>query len=142
MTKETRYNSYQEIIDVARKYYNDSNCCTVVALSIVAKIGYGKAFNTYKKLGRRDRCGTHRGQQQAALKAQGLRMILDLGATLTIGKTLVTAARNAHRLPKGDYFVYSSRHVSAIRDGEMVDWGAERSRKRVQAVYRVIPITE
>ena len=70
----TKYQDVKEIYRVADKYYKDNNYCTVVALAIAAGIGFGKAFHTYRKLGRRRGYGTQRHTQAAALEKFGLKL--------------------------------------------------------------------
>lgn len=51
------------------------------------------------------------------------------------GKTLCTAARG---LPKqGVYWVWTTRHLTAIEDGQIIDWTTENSRHKVLAVFEI-----
>lgn len=141
--KETNYD-YETIMKIGRQYYNDTNFCTVVALAVTARIGFGKAFHTYRRLGRRTRSGTRQPMQHEAFKQHGLGLTPDPIAANTLGATLRTVANNAYRL-KGTYLVYSRAHVSAIVDGKMIDWAApseqkKGSLKRVLQVFKVEPI--
>ena len=126
-----RYQDYTAIAHVAKTYYNDDNMCTVIALAMAAGIGYGKAFHTYKRLGRVTRKGTLKALQVAAFKEHGLQ-VLEI-SPYKFGATLKTAAKSGIR---GTYLIYSRAHVSAMVDGKMYDWGAT-SCKRVKAVYTV-----
>lgn len=129
------YKDHATMALIAKKYYKDADFCTVIALAVAAGIGYGAAFHTYKRLGRKTGQGTYLTMQKAAFAEHGLKL---LPAENVFGKTLKTAAE-CNRT-KGTYLVYSSAHVSAMVDGKMYDW-ATTSRKRVKNVYEIVKST-
>jgi len=128
-----RYQDFTAIYRVAKTYYNDDNCCTVISLAIAAGIGYGAAFHTFARAGRVTKKGTVKSVQDKAFAEHGLK--LERIAN-NLGATLKTAAKSG---VKGTYLIYSRAHVSAMVDGKMYDWGAT-SCKRIKGVYTVVPV--
>ena len=126
-----RYQNYEQIARIADKYYNDLKMCTLVALIAATGCSYGKAYNIYKKLGRKTRKGTHRVMQAKALDKFGYRLV----HVPRFAKTLGKIADNAPK--QGTYWIYSSRHVTCVVDGKVFDVPLRGSRKRVQCIYRV-----
>jgi hypothetical protein len=129
-----RYESYTKVREIAVKYYKDANMCTVIALAVATGCGYGKAFHTYRRLGRRTGCGTWLPMQKDAFAAHGL-MLQRVPAEAA---TLCTAERLLKH-SQGTFLVYSRGHVSAVHNGTMYDWAAGGSRKRVTAIFKIIP---
>jgi len=132
------YKDAPKIYSVAEKYYNDRGYCSVVALAIAAGIGYGKAFHTYRRLGRRRGTGTHRFMQQDALALFGLK--LEAIPNAYGCKTTKAVGRIAHRL-QGTFWVYCTGHVACIKDGQYYDWAAKRNKRNV-LIYQVVPINK
>jgi hypothetical protein len=131
--------SYKELAHVGRQHYNDTNFCSVIALSVVTGMAFGKEYKAWYDRGRIKRQGTS--------IATALLLIRKLGYTAEsvncelFGKTLGTASKRAHSFT-GTYWVYSRGHVSAIRNGIMEDWsaGLDGSRKRIMFIYKITPI--
>tara|TARA_R100001244_G_scaffold94367_1_gene70851 strand:+ start:124 stop:531 length:408 start_codon:yes stop_codon:yes gene_type:complete len=130
------YKDASKIYHVAESYYNDRGYCSVVALAIAAGIGYGKAFHTFRRLGRRLGTGTHRPTQQLALAEFGLKLEAIPGAYGC--RTTKAVGRIAHRL-QGTFWVYCTGHVACIKDGQYYDWAATRNKRNV-GIYKVVPI--
>lgn len=129
---------FNKLKHVAFKYYNDNNCCSVIAVAVAAKIGFGKAYNAMKREGRKDRKGAYFVQYEAALNKLGYKVE---PSKVYMGKTLVAAKRICPK--RGTFLIRSAGHVTCIRDGVMVDWAEDRnSRKRVKEVYEVIKTGE
>ena len=116
------YKDAPKIYSVAEKYYNDRGYCSVVALAIAAGIGYGKAFHTYRRLGRKRGTGTHRFMQQQALLLFGLKL---------------ERVENAF----GCRTTKAAGHVACIKDGQYYDWAAKRNKRNV-LIYQVVPINK
>lgn len=129
-----RYDSYETLRNIAVKYYKDHSMCTVIALAVAAGCGYGKAFHTFRRLGRTTRMGTYFDMQQAAFKEHGLSLVR---VHIDTGAATVAAAERMLKMTQGTYLVYSTRHVSAVHNGTMYDWAAGGSRKRINAIYKV-----
>jgi len=130
------YNGFQDIAHVARTYYKDNNCCTVVSLAVCASVGYGKAFHVFKRLGRITGTGTRFPMQVAAFKELGL----TLQPIEHRGIRTINQAENYLRGITGNYLVYSTGHVSAVSDGVMHDWASGGSRKRVRGIYKIVAV--
>ena len=132
----SKYQNVREIYRVADKYYKDNNYCTVVALAIAAGIGFGKAFHTYRKLGRRRGYGTPRTMQKNALAKFGLKLepVYDnFGCKTTKG-----VGKIASKL-EGTFWVHCTRHVGCIKDGHYYDWADKRNKRNI-VISRVVPL--
>tara|TARA_R110002020_G_scaffold266414_1_gene481298 strand:- start:22 stop:429 length:408 start_codon:yes stop_codon:yes gene_type:complete len=132
----TTYKDITDIQRVAAKYYNDKSFCTVVALAIAAGIGFGKAFHTYRKLGRRRGTGTYRPMQEQALAKFGLK--LEPVPNNFGCKTTKAVGKIAHKL-QGIFWVHCTGHVGCIRDGHYYDQAAKRNKRNI-IISRVVPI--
>lgn len=129
--------SYKELAKIGRRYYGDTNFCSVLAVAVVADISYGKAFHAYKREGRRTRTGTRQMMQHQVLNQFKLKSERDFDKTDTYyRKTLNNVFKDCKNWT-GRYLIYVSGHVLAIRDGVCEDWSAEGSRRRVIAIYKV-----
>ena len=129
--------SYEELAKIGRRYYGDTNFCSVLAVAVVADISYGKAFHAYRRVGRFTGKGTHRATQQMVLKKFNVSVRLDRDKTYGYeGKTLNNVLRDCKHWT-GRYLVYVRGHVLAIRDGVCEDWTAEGSRRQVVSIYKV-----
>jgi hypothetical protein len=125
---------FQKLINVARKYYKETNCCTVIAVAVAANIGFGKAYHAMKREGRKDRRGAYFTQYKAALVKLGYKVER---RDMYMGKTLATAKRLCPK--QGTFLINTRSHVTCIRDGVMVDWAADNnSRKRIIGIHEVI----
>jgi len=131
--------SYDELAKQGRRYYNDTNFCTVIALAVACDLPFGKAYHTFKRVGRQHRRGTLRRQAWDALAEFGRDMNMDEQKQAEWeGRTVNQMLKDCKHW-KGRYFVYINQHVIAIRDGVCEDWTAsERCCKRkIQAVYKI-----
>lgn len=128
-----RYDSYKKVRDIAVKYYRDDNMCTVVALAVAAGCGYGKAFHTYRRLGRVTGKGTYFPMQQSAFGEHGLKL-----EYVPMAAKTVASAEKALKGTQGTFLIYSSGHVSAVHNGTMYDWAAGGSRKRIKSIYKAV----
>jgi hypothetical protein len=123
---------YKELETIGKKYYADSNFCSVVALSVACNVGYGKAYHTLRRQGRKDKRGVVKPMIDYALEDLGFKAVLVIGYEGKQARSL------PNLLPKeGHYLVYFRGHVAAVRDGAIIDWTDNRAH-RVRAVYRVI----
>ena len=94
---------FAKLRHVATKYYNETNCCTVIAVAVAASIGYGKAYHAMKREGRKDRRGAYFAQYEAALNKLGYKVER---RDIYMGKTLATAKRLC---PKQGTFLINTR---------------------------------
>ena len=133
MAKQHKHD-FDKLRHVATKYYRETNCCTVIAVAVAARVGFGKAYHAMKREGRRDRQGAYLVQYKRALDKFGFDIV---PIENNLGKTLAAAKKRAPK--KGTFLVNTRGHVTCIRDGEMVDWAADNnSRKRILWVHQVI----
>tara|TARA_R110002167_G_scaffold168923_1_gene366662 strand:+ start:386 stop:892 length:507 start_codon:yes stop_codon:yes gene_type:complete len=134
-----KYRNHLQICKIASKYYRDDKFCAVLALAVATGIGYGKAFHTLKKLGRKTRHGTPRPMQFKAYETLGFQVESnnDLSRALRC-KTTKAVGKIAHRL-KGTYLVHCTSHVGVVHDGVYHDWAADRNKRNI-CIYKVNPI--
>lgn len=130
---------YEKLKHVATTYYNDSRYCSVLAIAVATGRKYGKCYNVLKRLGRRDRCGSYPMQQAKALNELGYQMVRDNDLTLNARSRWLSKV-NTYLPETGVFFVYTSDHVTCVKDGIIQDWSSTKSRKRCQSVYRVLPL--
>ena len=122
--------TYDELYETGVKYYGDDNNCSVVSLAVACKVSYGKAFNVYKKLGRKTGKGTYKEIQMQAFRELGYK----LERVHCKAKTVKTLPNH---LPKqGQFIAYVRGHVLAIDDGIVKDW-TDGCRHRIKEVFRV-----
>lgn len=128
---EPKFYTYKELHEVGINHYNDRGFCSVIAIAVACHVSYGKAYNTMKRNGRRDRDGASMLQIRCAVKELGYNIEEIEGF---YGKQVKTMAR---RLSQNDnYMVLVRGHILAIRGGIVEDWTADRAHK-VQRVYKI-----
>lgn len=126
--------TYMELQAIGQKYYKDTNFCSVVAVSVAANVGFGKAYHMLRREGRKHGKGVQKFMIDAAMDKLGFKLFMMLQGYE--GKQARTIARE---LPQqGTFIVYFRGHAAAVRNGQMVDWTEKRAH-RVLAVYRVFP---
>lgn len=127
--------NYQELKRVATKYYpRERGYCAVIAVSVAAKVPFGKSRSLLHKQGRKQGKGAQGAWIHATLKQLGYKVSLVMDRQ---PKTLATATRVLPR--RGTFLLYTRGHVSCVRDGVLEDWAADKgSRKRVQCIYRIV----
>lgn len=128
---------FQSLKQAASHYKGETNYCSVIALAITMGCKFGKAKSLMAKdsaVRRKAGRGTYRHTVHALYEK--------LGKTLTplsMGRGFMIA-NSASRLPRqGTFLIYSSRHVTCLRDGVIHDWCVDpRARgKRMQEVFQV-----
>lgn len=138
MAKPTKY-EYRDLVRIGREYYKDNGFCAVVAVAVAAECGYGKAFHTLRKLGRKTGAGTPAWMYQEALKQLGVDFTSSREHDM-VGRTLGTAERD---LPDtGTYLLHVNRHIAVYRDGRLIDWTSREwdgkaSRRVIDCVYEI-----
>lgn len=130
----------------------EDNDCTVKAISVVTGVSYEEAHAALKAAGRKDGRGTHRINQVHALASLGYKMVR------IPTRSIIEAYPGVHRNLQSvtthhperfsdawadmpPCLLYSNRHVSAFRDGELHDWAKGRA-LRCYEVMRVVKIEE
>lgn len=127
---------YRELARVAERYYDDSNFCSVIAVAIATGRKFGKCRAAFKRQNRRHRCGTYQHQQSAVLEELGFRRHREAELTaMAKGCWLQNVTR--HLPSVGTFWVYTSGHVTCVKDGVIEDWSDDGSRKRIKSIYRV-----
>ena len=121
---------YEDLALVAKKYYKDSNFCSVVAVATVCNMSFGKARIKMEKAGRPHRKGALSDTFHNVIKNRGFDIEFVPGywghQVKTMGK----------KLGKGTYLVEIRNHVIAFVDGVCNDWSDGRCFK-VICVHKV-----
>ena len=132
--------SYAQLDAVAKRHYDgETNCCSVIATAAAARVSFGKALNTQMKLGKTRNRGIAWNDIFVGLKKLGFEAErLDRAESIDLfGKTLLSAKRHGKNY-SGTWLISTVSHITCIREGEMVDWAADRnSRKRVEFAMKV-----
>ena len=111
--------TYEEMAKIGRKYYNDSNYCSIIAIAIACDKSYGKVYNDLKKLGRRDNRGADLKQVKACVRKYKKEMVL---LPERQGATFSKCSKTAHR-HAGTVRMHLSRgHIAAQINGNLEDW--------------------
>lgn len=112
---------------------NDSKCCGVIALALMANITVRKAQNALKRQGRQRNKGTYTHQLLAALNELKVEH-RELKTFPKRFKTVRTLERNVS--PRANLLVFTSRHVLAVKNGVVQDWTSNRLH-RVERVFLI-----
>jgi hypothetical protein len=127
--------TYAALKQAAGHYAGERGFCSVVAIATAAGCKFGKARAAMARAGRKTGRGATVAEINTAAAEFGLNVTYNPALTATL-TTLTTATRKLPR--RGIFFVYTSGHISCVRDGLLNDWAAEKnSRKRVTAVAEV-----
>jgi len=130
-----QYDDAIKVYEIGRKYYNDTNNCAVVAVAIVCRVAYGKAFNTLKRLGRVTGRGTPITLTVPALNQLGFQ-----SEHIEFNKCTVSTI--TRQLDKNSMYLVRVRgHILAVRNGDVIDWSKGR-RHRVLQVLKVTKLGE
>jgi hypothetical protein len=122
---------FEKLKTVGQKYYSDTNFCGVVAIAAAGQVAFGKARAIAKRLGRKHRKGTNIMIIKEALAELGC----DIEEIPIIGKTLGTACRNAPK--NGVFLIWTTRHITCVDSGQIIDWATTTRRHRVYKCFRV-----
>lgn len=132
---------------------NETNDCTVKALAVVTGKSYKKAHAALAKRGRKPRTGAYNHQFLGALEDLGYkavnidpRTIIETypGAHGRVLKHVTT--HHPERFPlqwsgQRRFLFGTSRHLTGVRDGEVIDWARGRA-KRVTQLWEVRKLTD
>jgi hypothetical protein len=127
---------YCDTIKKERSRYNETNDCSVVAVSIVLGIGYGDAHKLLENMGRKHMEGAFQDQILAAVRSFGASCERVLNAIEPWSKECKTPISLQRNIPDGDYLVFTRRHVFAVTSKRVRDW-TEGRRHRILAIFRV-----
>jgi len=132
MTTKSDYLTYKELQACTEKY-QETNDCTVKALSQVCSISYEKAHNILRMMGRKGRKGTSMENVKSAVRGLGHEVSLSKVWGKTIGNSFI---------PRNKIFlIETSCHVIAAREGKALDY-TEGGRHRILTVWEVTPASE
>lgn len=149
--------TYNELQKTAREY-GDANFCAVIATALLTDSSYENAFGFLHGIGRETGKGFVWSTVVKCLEARGLSFELIAHRNVFNYKgrnrfsPMVASASGSFRnynfsnlktvshipffLPVGTYVALTSNHVLIIKDGEVMDFTADRSH-RVIAIYKV-----
>ena len=115
--------------------FNETNDCSVKAVSISCDVPYIVAHTALKKNGRQKRRG--------ALESMIRKSFIDLGFKAEPIRTTAATVKTLENDPavqKGYFVAMVNRHILAIVNGKIEDH-SEGSKRRIMQVYRVTPAT-
>ena len=112
---------------------NETNDCSVKAVSIACDVPYFVAHKALKLQGRRNRKGSLIPQIRRAFESLGFKTVQVKHKAAT-----VSTLANDSTVQQGFYVAVVSRHILAVVNGKIEDW-SEGSRRRIESVYRVEP---
>ena len=118
--------------------FNETRDCSVKAVAIATGTEYSIVHALYKKHGRRKGCGTYRPQQEAVLKDLGFKMV-DYTHQFK-ARTVVSLGREITNR-RGNFIVYVSGHMFAVKEGSIEDW-TEGRRHRIRSVELVVRVED
>ncbi len=135
---------YKSLVKAASHYRGEGNFCSVIALCVAVGCKFGKGRSILaRELGRKNNTGTHGSSYGGRVKGQHDFVYPLLGkkcVELPMGRGFMVA-NSASRLPRhGTFLIYSSRHVTCLKDGILHDWTAMDNvkGKRMKSVYQVL----
>jgi hypothetical protein len=114
---------------------NERNDCTVVGVSIAARVDYKKAHAAMKAAGRRDRCGAYRIDTTEAVHALGCAIEV-IDAPRQSNGSRFTAKTIGAGFKRGYFLVFYRGHVAAMVNGQVADWTDNR-RHQVQEIWKI-----
>ena len=114
---------------------NETNDCSVKAVSIVCDVPYHVAHKALALQGRVNRRGSGSWQIEKAIETLGFQVVQINNVKAA---TCTTLARDP-AVYKGFFFAYVRRHILAVVDGKIEDWTATNCRRRLEGVYKVVP---
>ena len=130
--------TYEECHRVGVKHHRDDNFCSVIAMAVGCEIAFSRARAIMaKQIARQNGRGTQ--------SRHALQLIRDMGyetqRVFVRSKTLKTVQRELAGT-SGTFFIYTSGHVSCVKDGVMQDWSRNDIRptsKRIKIVIQITP---
>jgi hypothetical protein len=122
--------TYKQLAKVGEEVYGDKGFCGVVAIAVAGQVSYGKA----KALAESDPVAPRTPRKGTPCETI-IRSINKLGAEVFEydvpkgSKTLESFAKNH---PEGVWLCLNNggKHITAIRDGKIMDWADEHGRKK------------
>ncbi len=121
-----------------RKAQNETNDCSVIALSIACRTTYKAAHEAMREVGRKNRKGMVTSGiliavQQAGFKIEGVKKLRQKSGSKFTPKTI------GDKLKRGYYLCFSNNHVFAVVNGDIEDWTNNRQH-RINEAYKITRI--
>lgn len=132
------------------KALGEEKDCAVKALAIICGQPYSEALNLMTEHGRKPMKGTYWPVIEKSLSALGYRLerisLQDIIASYPKPHCNVLKNVTTHHprrfpgcFPAGSYLLDCGRHVSALIDGQIIDWSVNRS-LRIKRILRIVKI--
>ena len=121
----------------SQEYKGDNNCCTVVCLSVIADIPFKEAQAHCAKFGRKKNKGFGN-----YLKAYNEYVEMTKCSSLSLweGKQVRTFMRDAKSfIQKSTIVILTSRHIFAVKNGNIEDWMNENRAHPIRKIWLVQP---
>jgi hypothetical protein len=133
MARKSKKRSFDQLDRVFREVYNDNNFCGPLNTCVLTGQSVGKVRKVYQKLGRLERTGSTVEMIVASIEHFGYNVEVDWDANGKQFRSVATTIDNGFIICSNSKVA----HVSAIRNGEIVDYREADSRKRVLCIGRV-----
>tara|TARA_R110000823_G_scaffold206421_1_gene337119 strand:- start:530 stop:1015 length:486 start_codon:yes stop_codon:yes gene_type:complete len=146
-----RIYDFNELNHICSKHYKDKGYCGVIATSVAAQVSVGKARGTLhgkqhvrpRKLNK----GTYMPTIKQSLKDLGCDLVnilmpaspdsVNCGAARYSSK-YNTLGKTCRELPTdGVYLVHTTRHITCVEYGQIIDWASSSSKYKVVDIYKV-----
>jgi len=118
-----------------RKRLDETNDCSVIALSIVARMTYNKAHEICRIQGRKHRKGMYTYDTFAMLRHLGFK-IERVQQLVQKSGSRFTPKTIGNKLKRGYFLCFCNGHVFAVVNGDVEDWSNGRQH-RITHAYKV-----
>lgn len=116
--------TYDELKRIGQLYYNDTNFCSVIAISVACRVAYGQAKKRLAAVGRQHRKGVRESQIHVVVEQLGCKLERIGGYDGTQVRTI------ASKLPSiGTFMILVRGHVLTLKDGVIQDWSGDTARR-------------
>lgn len=119
-----------------RMVQNETNDCTVIAMSIVCRTTYKDAHNTLKQLGRKNGNGARVSSVVVAMRDAGFKVIPVTKLKQKSGSQY-TAKTIGNKFKRGYYLCFSHDHAFAVVNGDVEDWTNNR-KHHVKTAFKIV----
>ena len=125
--------TYAELANVGKKYYNDSQFCSVIAIASLCNMSFGRAYRKLKTQGRKKAKGVNMFQMMDVLSQRGFKAV-----PVDVSGFVRTAPRKLDN--NCNYMILVSGHVVAIVNGVVNDWTGlpNTKQKRIISAYKIV----
>mgnify|MGYP003628307865 FL=1 len=138
MKRREKMYEYADLVRIAKTYYQDKNCCTVVAMTHATMLGFGKVFHTMRRYGRITGKGGWLFNNKELQAELGISTEVVEGHDYWGYEKLGTVSQVVRRLPKqGAYWLLVRAHIIHVENGEIMDWVKSNSRRQVTGILKI-----